>query len=290
MRESDPVLLSSAANPTIRRLVRLRDNRRRRQARRVLVDGWRESARAIDAGLSLTAVYWSRSSEDRQARGVPETPENEARRAEVARVRRAAAHAHRYVVSDELMAKIAYGQSPRGVVAEFEQPDWSPSQWSLPPEPLILILDTIEKPGNVGAVLRCADAAGVDAVMLTGGGCDLFNPNVIRSSLGTVFTVPTATASDGDAEAFLLEHQIRPVAARVEGATPLWSTDWSGPVAVILGSEAYGLGSRWQALAGKPIAGVAIPMMGRADSLNISVSAAVIAYEARRTRLSERTA
>lgn len=281
MHEPDPVLLSSPANPTVKRLIRLRDNRRRRHARRVLVDGWRETARAIDAGLSLSAIYLPQASQ--------QTPDAEDDPQEVATVRRAAAGAaHRYVVSDALMAKISYGQSPRGVVAEFEQPDWSLSRWSLPETPLILILDTIEKPGNVGAVLRCADAAGIDAVMLTGRGCDLFNPNVIRSSLGTVFTVPTAAASDREAEAFLIEHHIRPVAARVEGSTPLWSTDWSGSVAIILGSEARGLGTRWQQLADQPIEGVRIPMLGRADSLNISVSAAVIAYEAVRVRQASR--
>lgn len=278
MAESDPVLLSSPANPTVKRLIRLRDNRRRRQARRVLVDGWRETDRAIQAGLSLRAIYIARAWQENA--DPAESP------TEVATVRRAASAsaAAQHVVSDALMAKISYGHSPRGVVAEFDQPDWSLAQWSLAESPLILILDTIEKPGNVGAVFRCADAAGVDAVMITGGGCDLFNPNVIRSSLGTVFTVPAAVASDSEAENFLQTHHIRPMAARVEAATPLWAADWTGPLAIILGSESVGLGTRWKQLGGEPVESIRIPMFGEADSLNISVSAAVIAYEAIRAR------
>ena len=181
------------------------------------------------------------------------------------------------------MERIAYGQSHRGVVAEFVQPTLSFASLVLPPSPLILILDQIEKPGNLGAIFRSADAAGIDAILL----CethDLFNPNAIRSSLGSVFHIPSAAGDEQQIGQFLREQGIRPLAARVESATELWQCRLNGPLAIILGSEANGLGERWQSLAGAPIEGVRIPMLGRIDSLNVSVSAAVIAMEARRQR------
>jgi TrmH family RNA methyltransferase len=276
MTESKPVVLRSAANPTVRHLVRMRDNRARRKAGRVIVDGWRETAQAIDAGLRLCGIYLS------------ESMSIEDQTATAAKIRYVLKHADQSnrttYVSDSMMEKIGYGQSSRGVVAEFVRPTLQLQKLKLPASPLILVLDRIEKPGNIGAVFRCADAAGLDAVLL----CDthdLFNPNAIRSSLGCVFHVPAAIGTQTEIEQFLLARSIRAVAARVESSTPLWTADLGGPLAVILGSEAEGLGDRWQTLGDRPVEGIRIPMAGRADSLNVSVSAAVIAFEASRRRL-----
>ena len=172
MGASKPIVLHSAANPTVRHLVRMRDNRARRKAERVIVDGWRESCHAFGAGLPLRGLYVSEASADPLQSPDPAT-----------RQLCLAAHSagQFHWVSQPIMQKIAYGQSPRGVVAEFEPREQEISDLQLPPNPLVMVLDRIEKPGNLGAVFRCADAVGVDAVLLCESG-DLWNPNAIRSS------------------------------------------------------------------------------------------------------------
>lgn len=273
MSESKPVVLRSGANPKVRHLQRMRDNRLRRKAGRVIVDGWRETAAAIDAGLALCGIYideslsWPGPVDDPVAAHVLNKADSE----KVLRV------------SEAIMQRIAYGQSPRGVVAEFEQPLRTLDRLSLSSVPLVLVLDRIEKPGNVGAVFRCADAAGVDAVLLCDSH-DAMSPNAIRSSLGSVFHIPFASGSESELVEFLAANSIRIVAARVESSTPLWGANLDGPVAVVLGSEKDGLGDRWRKVGGVVVEGVAIPMSGRIDSLNVSVSAAVIAFEVTRRR------
>lgn len=275
MPESVPVVLRSAANPTVRHLVRMRDNRARRRAKRVLVDGWRETAQAIQANLELCGVY------------LPESILIQAKGENDQAIQTVISHARRaeclHPVSDGIMKKIAYGQSHRGVVAEFVQPNRQLADLALPECPLILILDQIEKPGNLGAIFRSADAAGIDAILLCDSD-DLYNPNAIRSSLGSVFHIQSVSATQPQIEQFLINQRVRPLAARVESSASLWSCELTGPLAVILGSEAKGLGERWSDLDGVPIQGVQIPMLGAIDSLNVSVSAAVIAMEARRQR------
>lgn len=267
MNDSDPTVLRSVSNPKVRHLLRMRDNRARRRAGRVLVDGWRETSRAIGGGLSLLAIY------------VPEVDTSEGTDPEIKAVIAAAGKDRLFRVSTRVMQKISYGQSARGVVAEFERPSLDLDDLALPPDPVLLVLDKIEKPGNVGAVFRCADAAGVSGVILCDCNCDVHNPNAIRSSLGTVFEVPTAAASYSVLTRFLGDRQIRPLAARVESSRSLWESPLSPPLAVVLGSEADGLRDRWQSLGGTAIDGVRIPMFGNVDSLNVSVSAALIAFE-----------
>lgn len=277
MSESDQVVLRSAANPTIRRLVRMRDsNRARRKAGRVLVDGWRETAQALDAGLELLDVFVPEQSKPEDDGGWEAEREQVIRQLPKQQVQQ---------VSESLMSKISFGQSSRGVVAEFLPPQRSLANLNLDQKstPLVLILDQIEKPGNVGAVFRTADAAGIDAVVICGND-DLFNPNTIRSSLGCVFHVPSAAASEAEIQSFLSSAGIRILAARVESSTELWTTDLRGPLAIVLGSEAGGLGQRWQQCADQAIPGIRIPMAGRVDSLNVSVTAAVIGFEAIRQR------
>ena len=266
------VRIHSPANETVREIVRLRDHRRRRRARRVLVDGWREVLLAWGSGLRPCGLFLP----DGDDADVPDTAEGLI--AEAGRLGRL------YRLSDPLFRKISYGQTPRDVVAEFDQPDRTLAQLALPADPLLLILDQIEKPGNLGAVFRSADAAGVDAILISDGTGDLFNPNAIRNSLGTVFCVPAATGRYEQVREFLERRSIRVVAARVESSSPLWSTDLRGPLAIVLGSESDGLRRRWRTAGGRPVAGVQIPMRGRADSLNLAVSATILAYEAIRQR------
>ncbi|MEM8670176.1 MAG: TrmH family RNA methyltransferase [Planctomycetota bacterium] len=277
MGESKPIVLRSSANPTVRHLVRLRDNRARRKLDRVIVDGWRETNQAIESGMTLVGLYVAEPSESTSG---TDSPLIEG----LCHLASSAGKLQR--VSSQIMQKIAYGQSPRGCVAEFERPQRAITDLDPPSDPLVLVLDRIEKPGNVGAIFRCADAAGVDAVLLCECG-DVWNPNAIRSSQGCVFHVPSSECSQSEIAGFLQAHSVRLVAARVESSQLLWETSLAGGVAILLGSEAHGLGERWQQIDETTVAGVRIPMAGSIDSLNVSVSAAVILYEAVRQRMKQ---
>jgi TrmH family RNA methyltransferase len=142
------------------------------------------------------------------------------------------------------------------------------------------VTEDLEKPGNLGAILRSADGAGADALIAIGG-TDLFNPNVIRASVGTIFSVPIATATAAATRAWLGEHRLRIVTARVDADRMHTEADLAGPLAIVLGSEAEGLSEAWR---GSDVEPIRLPMLGIADSLNVSVAAAVLLYEARRQR------
>jgi len=149
--------------------------------------------------------------------------------------------------------------------------------------PLVGVLEDVEKPGNLGAVCRSADGAGLDALIAAGGSAaaDPWNPNAVRASLGTVFTLPLAVATTADVLAWLCERGLRVVVARVDGSVPYTDVDLTGPVALVLGSEAHGLTAEWS---GSDMTAVRLPMRGRADSLNVAAAAAILFYEARRQR------
>ena len=160
-------------------------------------------------------------------------------------------------------------------------PDQSLAALDLGPDPLVVVLEAVEKPGNLGAVLRSADAAGADAVIVADPRTDLFNPNAVRASLGTIFALPVAAGSSADVRAWLDERGIAVLAARVEASVPYTAADLRGSVALVLGSEAEGLTDAW---AGEGVTPISLPMHGVADSLNVSITAAVLLYEARRQR------
>jgi TrmH family RNA methyltransferase len=145
----------------------------------------------------------------------------------------------------------------------------------------VAVLEGVEKPGNAGAVLRSADAAGVSAVIVADARTDLFNPNAIRASLGAIFSLPVCEATSADALAWLRQRRFAVFAARVDGAVPYTQADYRGPAAIVLGSEAAGLSPVWT---GDDIQAVRLPMLGVVDSLNVSAAAAVLFYEARRQR------
>jgi TrmH family RNA methyltransferase len=151
----------------------------------------------------------------------------------------------------------------------------------LPEDPLVAVMEAVEKPGNLGALLRSADGAGVDAVIAADPVSDIWNPNAIRASLGTIFSTPVAVAGSVEALAFLRAAAISVMAAQVEGASDYDAVDLTGPVALVVGAETSGLTPVWS---GEGVTAVRIPMLGLADSLNVSASAAVLFYEARRQR------
>jgi len=259
--------ITSLTNARVKAAVRLRDRRERESTGLTLVDGARELVRALDAGVRVRSAFI--------APDLLRTPEA----VDVAdRLR------HRpgtVEASQAVLAKVAFGDRSDGVVAIVEVPSPGLDDLRLPDNPLLVAVEGVEKPGNLGAVLRTADAAGADAVIAADPLTDLFNPNAIRASLGTIFTVPVVQATSVDVAAWLARRGIRPVAAIVGAARTHTDADLTGPLAIVLGSEAGGLGPTWRTA---DVEGVSIPMAGVADSLNVSIATAVLLFEAVRQR------
>lgn len=196
--------------------------------------------------------------------------------------------------SQGVYERIAFGNHSSGCVAEFSAPDCSVDKLTQDLEPcdshvFFLVIDGVEKPGNVGAIFRTADAAGVNAVLLSDCRTDAFNPNAIRGSLGAVFTVPFAVGSQEEIKGFLSSRVQHVYSMRVEASQLLWQTELCERVAVVIGSEAQGLGERWKQWdcdgVTRDVAGITIPMAGVLDSLNASVAAALVSFEAARQRV-----
>lgn len=183
-----------------------------------------------------------------------------------------------------LYEKVAYRGSTEGIIAEVHSVPRALEDLRLGESPLVMVLESVEKPGNLGAVLRSADAAGADAVIVCDPLTDIWNPNLIRSSVGAVFSVPVAVCTSADAIAFLKKRGIRILTAQLQDSEWYYDTDMTGATALVMGTESTGLTQAWRDSAD---AHIKIPMLGRLDSLNVSVSAAVLLYEAVRQRKGE---
>ena len=268
MTAMSPPTLASPSNPRIKAAAALRERRERDATGLTLVDGARELRRALDSGVEVVEAFLCEpllAGEDARAaldalraRGVALTSTSEA-----------------------AFAKLAFGDRAEGLVAVVRAPSLALDDLRLTAEPLIVVIEGVEKPGNIGAVLRSADGAGVDAVVAASPRTDLANPNVIRASAGTIFAVPMAAAPTDEVLAWLRGRGVRVMAARVDAGRAYTDTDLTGSIAIVVGSEAEGLSDAWLAPDVEPIH---LPMLGIADSLNVSVSAAVLVYEARRQR------
>ncbi len=181
----------------------------------------------------------------------------------------------------QVFEKVAYRTGVPNVVAVFKMKSPSLADLRLSENPLLLIMESVEKPGNLGAMLRTADAAGVDAVLVCDPHTDIFNPNAIRASLGAIFTVPVVALPSEEAVAFLRSNNIKIMATWLEAAKPLYSADLRQPLAFVLGTEATGISNYWVEQADERLI---IPMTGQVDSLNVSASAAIVLFEAVRQR------
>ena len=180
---------------------------------------------------------------------------------------------HCVAVSPEVYARMAYRGTTEGIIAEVRTRRLRLSDLRLPAHPLIVVLESVEKPGNLGAVLRSADAAQVDAVVVCDPLTDLFNPNLIRSSLGALFTVPTLACDSAECIDFLHKKGIKILTAQLQDSHLYYDTDMREGVAIVMGTESTGLTDQWRKAAD---AHIRIPMFGRLDSLNVSVSAAIL--------------
>ena len=252
-------LLTSAQNPKFKRLVALREKSRLRRDEGVfVVEGRRELEHCVEAGFEVETVFVCRDIYPGEVRA-PQV----------------------FELSKELYAKVAYREGTEGVMAIVRSRELRLDDLQLGPKPLVMVLEGVEKPGNLGAVLRSADAAGADAVIVCDPLTDLWNPNLIRASIGAVFTVPTVCCSSADAIAWLKARGIRILTAQLQDSSAYYNCDMTGPTAIVMGTEATGLTEPWRQAAD---AHVLIPMLGRLDSLNVSVSAAILLYEAVRQR------
>ena len=263
----DPVL-SSTANPRVKAAIALREPRERAATGLTLVDGVRELRRALDAGVEVVEAFVH----DATLAGA------DARAVLGGMTARGTPIRH---VSAPVMARLAFGDRAEGVVAIIRWPATDLASIVLPDDALVVVLEGVEKPGNIGAVLRSADGAGADAVIAASPRTDLANPNVIRASAGTVFALPIAAAPSEAVLAWLRTNDVQVLATRVEAAVPYTEVDLTGRVALVLGAEDQGLTETWT---GPAITAISLPMLGIADSLNVSVTAAVVLYEARRQR------
>lgn len=263
--------LSSASNEHVRGLLRLDKRAERDSVQRTVVEGAREVRRTLAAGVEPVEAYYC---PERTASADADVVE---RLLELDRERRT----HLFEVTPELFARIAVREGSGGIVLVIPYQPLSLTELPLLDCPLYVVIEGVEKPGNLGAILRSADAAGVDAVIVTDGVTDTHNPNVIRASLGTRFALPVCEASTSECLAWLHEGRVRVLAATPDGESLYSSCDMTGAVAIFLGSEAHGLSDAVRSAADPR---VYLPMHGFADSLNLATSAAILMYEALRQR------
>lgn len=260
--------ITSRQNPRVNDAARLRSGRHRQRQRSFLIDGAREVERAITAGIHCVEVFVC-----------DELCVSADAKKTLAELKSAGAEL--LSVSPDVYSKLAFGDRNDGVIVVAQTPTRGLDDLRLPTAPLVAVLEGIEKPGNLGAILRSADAAGVDAVVVADGRTDLYNPNTIRASLGTVFRETVCEATSAEAIRWLRANKLSVVAARPDAEIRYSEVDLRGGVAIVLGSEAEGLGDAWR---GENVTAVRLPMHGLADSLNVSTTAAVLFYEAIRQR------
>lgn len=259
--------ISSTTNPRVKRAAALRQGRHRRDEGRFPIDGVRELRRALEAGIEVSEFFFCPGEFSPDHVDLLE--------------RCKATGAELLSVTPAVLERLAYGDRQTGFVAIARAPVRGLNQIALPELPLVAVLEGVEKPGNVGAICRSGDAAGISALLLAGIVSDIWNPNAIRASQGTLFSMSLAAAEGADTYAWLRAKGLKIFAARVNGGMDYRRANFNQPCAVVLGSEAEGLSDLWR---GDAIESIALPVVGIADSLNVSATAAVLFYEAIRQR------
>jgi TrmH family RNA methyltransferase len=256
--------ITSTQNPKIKNLLALEKPRERRKQCLFLIEGKKEIKMALDAGYKIGNLFFC---EDLISRKELESLKTDDKLL--------------IPVSKEVFEKIAVRENSGGVLAVAEQKTHRLEDIQLSGNPLLLILESVEKPGNLGAILRTADAAGVDAVVICDPQTDFYNPNAIRSSIGCLFTVQTASASSADTLQWLHQHKIHIYCTYLQASQPYHLVDFRDPCAIVMGTESTGLSDTWVKASS---ANIIIPMQGAIDSMNVSTAAAVVVFEAKRQR------
>lgn len=274
--------ITSLQNPKIKQLLLLQQkSSERRKTGLFVVEGQQELQHCLEAGYEVDTVFWCPAV-------LP--PDNPAAQSPTAKpsgtlspavLPPEAGAARCFQVSPDVYAKVAYRGTTEGVIAEVRTKSLRLEDLQLGDSPLIVVLESVEKPGNLGAILRSADASGVDAVVVCDPLTDLYNPNLIRSSVGAAFTVPCVACSSADCIAFLKQRGIKILTAQLQDSHLYYDTDMTCGTAIVMGTEHDGLTDQWRQAAD---AHIRIPMLGQIDSLNVSVSAAILMFEAVRQR------
>ncbi|WP_296150448.1 RNA methyltransferase [uncultured Flavobacterium sp.] len=256
--------ITSVQNPFIKSLVLLQEkSKARKQSGTFLIEGQREIELAQKGGYEIETILF-----------LPEiSSESEAKKL--------SRSAELIEISKEVYQKLAYRDTTEGILAIAKSKNLSLSELNLGENPLILVAEAPEKPGNIGAILRTADAANLDAVIIANPKSDLYNPNIVRSSVGCLFTNNIATGTTEEIIAFLKSKNINIYCATLQNSTGYHTQDYTAPTALVVGTEATGLTQQWRDNATQNII---IPMQGAIDSMNVSVAAAILIFEAKRQR------
>ena len=256
--------ITSTQNPKIKSLLSLEKPRERRKQQLFIIEGKKEIQLALEAGYRIGNLFFCDeliSNDELQSFGLDDKLV--------------------IPVSKEVFDKIAVRENSGGVIAVAEMKIHSLEQISLGGNPLVLVLESVEKPGNLGAILRTADAAGIDAVIICDPQTDFYNPNVVRSSLGCVFTKQIASSTSEETVEWLKKNNITIYCTYLEASSRYDKTDFTKPCAIVMGTEATGLSKIWIE---NSATNIIIPMQGKIDSINVSTATAVVVFEAKRQR------
>lgn len=264
------LVVTSPANSRVKETVRMRRRHHRREAGATLVEGFEELRLAVGAGIRPRSVFFCPELASHQA-GAEEQLLRQCAQAGAAVVR----------VTSAVFEKLAYRQSPDGWLAVLPSVTTELAHISLRPDSLVVVCESVEKPGNLGAILRTADAAGLAAVVAAGPVTDWGNPNLVRASKGALFTVAVGEGTADEVLAWLRQERITVVATTPDSDRPYTAVDMTGATAIVVGAEQHGLSGTWLTGADER---VHIPMFGHVDSLNVATTAAIVAYEAVRQR------
>lgn len=269
--------ITSLQNPKVKRLVALQQkSSERRKAGVFIVEGQRELLHCINARLTVETIYYCP-----QIMNAGDREDLHRSNSDVDAESLLQHAATCYEVTPAVYEKIAYRGTTEGIVAEIRPRHLQLTDLPTGGAPLFVILESVEKPGNLGAILRSADAAGATGVIVCDPLTDLYNPNLIRSSIGAIFTVPTVACTSEECIAWLKDNNIAILTAQLQDSKLYYDTDMRRPTAIVMGTEATGLTPQWRQAAD---AHIRIPMLGQLDSLNVSVSAAILLFEAVRQR------
>ncbi len=257
--------ISSVQNPFIKSLLLLQEKAKaRKQTGTFLIEGQREIELALKGNYVLeTILFLPELISETQLKKVISQP------------------VELIEISKEVYQKLAYRDTTEGIIAIAKTKALSLAELVLPKNPLLLVMEAIEKPGNIGAMLRTCDAARIDAVIIANPKTDLYNPNLVRSSVGCLFTNQIATATTEETIAFLIKNQINFYSATLQNSTAYHTQNYTTPSALVVGTEATGLSELWRQ---KATQNIIIPMQGAIDSMNVSVAAAILIFEAKRQR------
>ncbi len=257
------ISINSTHNQKVKRLLSLQQKSSERSKEgRFVVEGKREIVNCLHAGFTIETLFVC-------PQLCPSLPSGLTKVVDC------------YEVLPQVYAKMAYRESTEGLIATVCSKQLKLCEIDLTERPLLIVLERVEKPGNMGAVIRSAEAAGADAVIVCDTLTDLYNPNLIRASIGAVFTVPCVTCTSDECIRFLKERHINILTAQLQDSRPYYDSDMYQPTAIVMGNESTGLSKEWREAATEHIR---IPMAGRIDSLNVSVSAAILLFEAVRQR------